>query len=283
MIVFNNLATRLTKIDMRYRGLHHFLLLWKWRTPLVLILLFYSEVGQVGQLHITDADLEQLMLFSTHIVVVEADTPAHLQELLPVIEAGKQYEPYRRTVLRYKVRESLRGSLKKGVEIEVISAMDSTYEEMHRLYVTNNISKSPYVPTYQPRTTYMPNEPHIIFLRQLATPNRYVEAISNGAEGIAMLSEIKGKLNPTSTVENDPREALVEKALRTHGYFGVYGDLRKGLKIIRETCEVKFTNDAAGILVDIIPRDRNGKRAQGHEYQFIVTPAGTIEGFSAGE
>jgi len=98
-----------------------------------------------------------------------------------------------------------------------------------------------------------------------------------------MLSEIKGKLIPASTVENDPREALVDKALRTHGYFGVYGDLRKGLNKIRETCNVKLCDDAEGILVDIIPRDRNGKRADGHEYQFIVTPAGTIEGFSAGE
>jgi len=35
--------------------------------------------------------------------------------------------------------------------------------------------------------------------------------------------------------------------------------------------------------VDIVPRDRHGKRAEGHEYQFVVTTAGTIEGFMAGE
>lgn len=71
----------------------------------------------------------------------------------------------------------------------------------------------------------------------------------------------------------DPREVLVDQAMRTHGDFGVYGDLRAGLAAISTDCTVELTDvEQRGIYVSVVPRDGHG-----HEYQFLVTPNGLIE------
>ncbi len=70
----------------------------------------------------------------------------------------------------------------------------------------------------------------------------------------------------------DPREVLVDQAMRTHGDFGVYGDLRAGLVAVATDCTVELTDVENGIYVSVVPRDGHG-----HEYQFLVTQNGSIE------
>lgn len=70
----------------------------------------------------------------------------------------------------------------------------------------------------------------------------------------------------------DPREALVDQAMRTHGDFGVYGDLRAGLVAVSTDCTVELTDVENGIYVSVVPCDGHG-----HEYQFLVTQNGSIE------
>lgn len=70
----------------------------------------------------------------------------------------------------------------------------------------------------------------------------------------------------------DPREVLVDQAMRTHGDFGVYGDLRAGLVAVSTDCTVELTDVENGIYVSVVPRDGHG-----HEYQFLVTPNGSIK------
>lgn len=89
-------------------------------------------------------------------------------------------------------------------------------------------------------------------------------------------SDPKGGSRPPPS--GSAREALVDRAMRQHGDFGVYGDVRAGLAAISKDNTVTLTDVEEGIRVDIVPNDGHG-----HEYQFVVTSAGKIENFMAGE
>jgi len=252
-----------------------------WRAIVALVLTMTAETAHVGQLHIKKIELGELIQRSAHIVIAVPDDQPSLEEQVVIKARGKKPPPYVRLVHRYRVRESLRGDLATGTAIAVAPADDALQERLHREYYTEGLSRHAVVDFYEPKSQFGEQEPRILFLA--ARDGRFAYARNVGAEGLGMRSEIERQLGASGAPLDDPREAHVDLALLTHGYFGPYGDLRAGLKVLRKTCEVQLTNVADGIRVDIVPRDRHGKRAEGHEYQFVVTSAGTIDGFMAGE
>jgi hypothetical protein len=250
-----------------------------WLAAAVLILI--PEVAQVGQLHIKKIGLDELIRRSSHIVIAVPDDPPTVEEQVVIKARGKKPPPYIRLVHRFRVRESLRGKLSPGTAIDVLPADDTLHERLHRDYYTKGLSRHVVVDRYEQQAITVAGDARILFLNNHGA--RLAYTVEGGMEGLALRSEVERQLGENGGPLDDPREAHVDLALLTHGYFGPYGDLRAGLKVLRETCEVQLTNVAEGIRVDIIPRDRHGKRADGHEYQFVVTTAGTIEGFMAGE
>lgn len=223
----------------------------------------------MGQLHIEKLDLSVLIQRSSSIVTAVPAVPPFITEKVTIKAAGKEVPPYERVIYRFRIIENLHGYILPGSIIEVAPANDAMHEHMHRDYYTRGLSRHAVVHRYEPVASFSADEPRIVFLNKLGS--RYAYAVDGGEEGIALRSKI------------DPRELLVDQALKINGNFGVYGDLRAGLKSLRNTCEVTFKDEPGGIRVDIIPRAPNGKRGEGHEYQFLVTPQGTIEGFSAAE
>lgn len=131
------------------------------------------------------------------IVVVELDSPPYVMVDVPVVVAGKEYPPYHRMVYRYRMLESLRGSLKKGAGIEVLSANERQDIHVHRLFVVENVRKSVIDRRYQPRATIAENEPYILFLHTLSEHEqgkryRFVTGDSHG--GMGMRDDIKRRL-----------------------------------------------------------------------------------------
>ncbi len=246
-----------------------------WRVVCALLLLV-SETAHVGQLHIQNTGLEELVRRSAVIVVAEPDDPPTVEERVAIKARGKKPSPYVRIVHRYRVRESLRGDLAPGTAIAVVPADDALHERLHRDYHTQGLSRHVVVKHYQPMAAHAPDQPRILFLG--SNGERYAFTTAGGTEGLAHRSEIERLLGQKSSRTGETRESIVDLALRKHGDFGVYGDLRTGLAEISKHNKVKLTNVKEGIRVDIVPRDGHG-----HEYQFVVTAGGTIENFMAGE
>jgi len=248
-----------------------------WRRAIVaLILTMTAETAHVGQLHIKKISLGELIQRSTHIVIAMPDDPPSVEEQVVIKARGKKPPPYVRLVHRFRVRESLRGDLSPGTAIAVVPAGDALQERLHRDYHTKGLSRHAVVDFYETKSQFDDQEPRILFLA--AHNGRFAYARNIGAEGLGMRSEIERQLGVNGGPLDDPRAAHVDLALRAHGNFGVYGDLREGLTAVKQHSTVRLTDVANGMRVDIVPRD-----GQGHEYQFLVTRAGTIEGFMAAE
>lgn len=139
-----------------------------WQVLVASVLILNSEVAYVSQSRLVDVTLEQLITESKHIVVVERNSPFIVTEDVPIVEAGKEYPPYQRMVYRYRVLESLRGSLKKDAAIEVLAANERQDIHVHRLFVVENVRKSVFDYRYRPRATIAENEPYILFLNTLS-------------------------------------------------------------------------------------------------------------------
>jgi hypothetical protein len=247
------------------------------RVLAAVMLTLISEIAHVSRVHVKAVTLEQLLKDSTHIVVAAPDSPSEATEEVAVVEGGKTYEPYRRHIDRYRVLESLRGDLKRGAAIEVVPANDASREHMHQLYVIEGTTKSYHDPRYEPRAASAEDRQRILFIRKHAQhAHRYSYVAGQSVEGLAMKQEIEQRLKPAAGT--GAREARVDAAMRAHGNFGVYGDLRAGLKALGKENTVRLTDVEGGIRVDIVPRV-----GYGHEYQFVVTPEGKIDNFMAGE
>ena len=247
-----------------------------WRTIVALILTMTAETAYVGQLHIQNIELKELIQRSAHIVIAVPDDPPLVEEQVAIKARGKKVPPYIRSVHRFRVRESLRGDLASGTAIAVAPAGDALQERLHRDYYTKVLNRHVVVDRYEQQAATGVGDARILFLNNHGA--RFAYTVEGGAEGLALRSEVELRLGENDRVALDLREALVDQALRAHGDFGVYGDLRAGLKSLRDTSVIQFTDVAHGVRVDIVPRDRHG-----HEYQFLVTPTGVIEGFMAGE
>ncbi len=168
-----------------------------WQVLLASALILSSEVAHVSKSRLVEVTLEQLITESKHIVVVERDSPFTVTEVVPIVEAGKEYPPYQRMVYRYRVLESLRGILKKGAAIEVLSANERQDIHVHRLFVVENVSKSVFDRRYQPRATIAENEPYILFLTTLSEheqDKRYRFMTGDSYEGMGMRDDIKRRL-----------------------------------------------------------------------------------------
>ena len=223
----------------------------------------------MGQLHIEKLDLSVLVQRSSIIVIAEPAIPPFITESVTIKENGKTFPAYERTIYRFRILENLHGYLFPGRIIEVVPANDTMNERMHRDYYTRGLGRHVMVHRYERVVSFSAEEPRIIFLKN--SGSRYAYAVDGGEEGMSLRSKI------------DPREILVDQALLINGNFGVYGDLRAGLKVLRNTCEVTFADEPGGIRVDIAPRASDGKRGEGHEYRFLVTPEGNIDELNVAE
>lgn len=79
-------------------------------------------------------------------------------------------------------------------------------------------------------------------------------------------------------VEAPTSRARLDLALRSHGDFGVDGDLRGGLAWVEERFVVTLTEQDGRVLVDLGPRS-----AEGHDFSFSVEADGTIAGVAVGQ
>lgn len=173
----------------------------RWRQAWIVLLaaaaVLCPEVAQVSMTRIVPVTLDELIEHSSHIVTATPDSPPGVTEDVPVVEGGRTYEPYRRLVSRYRVQASLRGDLKKGAVIEVVSHNDSSLEHMHRLYVTEGTSKSYYDRRYEPQAKVTRGGPLILFVREFTPPGqRYAFVAGQSVEGLAMRDEIERRLKP---------------------------------------------------------------------------------------
>lgn len=145
----------------------------------------------MSQSHPVEVSLAEVVRRSSDIVVVQPGSPFVKDELVEVKEGGKQYPPYKRQLHRYRVLEPMRGDLKASSIIEVVSAHDRQNEYAYRLEVTQNTSKSVYIPHYQPREPYDIKQPHILFLIKSNPAMRYTEVTGQSAEKLSMRNEIE--------------------------------------------------------------------------------------------
>jgi hypothetical protein len=246
-----------------------------WRVLVASMLIFNSEIAHVGQLHIKKMELTDLIRRSSLIVIAEPTDPPMSEEKIVIRARGKkQLPPYIRQVQHFRVQASLRGDLAPNTVIAVRPANDALHERLHRDYYSKGLSRHVVVPLYAAKHPIADKAARILFLT--VDDGHLAFSVGGGVEGMDLRKVIEQQLNTNTTV--DPRLALVDAALRTHGDFGVYGDLRAGLAAITKECSVKLSDDAEGIYVDIVPDDHHG-----HEYQFVVTAQGTIEGLVVGE
>jgi hypothetical protein len=164
----------------------------RWTAGLLLMLLLTPEIAHVSMVHVKEVTLDQLLKDSTHIVVAVPDSPSEATEEVAVEVSGKTYEPYRRHIDRYRVKESLRGGLKQGASMEVVSANDASLEHMHRLFVIEGTTKSYYDRRYEPKALPARGEPLILFLRkQVQGDKRFSWIAGQSVEGIGMRDEVQ--------------------------------------------------------------------------------------------
>lgn len=185
-----------------------------------MLLTLIPEVAQVSMTHAVPITLDDLLERSSHIVVGVPDSLPERTEEVPVVEGGKTYEPYRRSLHRYRVQASLRGGLEQGTLIEVVRHNDSGMERIHRMYVIEGVHRSYYDPQYQPQAKVDLGGALILFISEHESGKRYSLVAGQSVEGLAMRGEIVRRLNLASP------EARASAALRAHGKFGDDGDLR---------------------------------------------------------
>jgi len=113
-----------------------------WQRAIVaLILTMTAETAYVGQLHVQNIELKELIQRSTDIVIAVPEDPSTVEEQVIIKARGKRPPPYVRLVHRYRVRESLRGDLAPGTAIAVAPADDALQERLHRDYYTKGLSR----------------------------------------------------------------------------------------------------------------------------------------------
>lgn len=247
-----------------------------WRAACALLLLLVPEIAHVGQLHIKNIELGELLRRSTHIVVAVPDDPPEVEEQVAIKATRKKVPPYVRLVHRYRVVASLRGDLAPDAAVAVAPADDALHERLHRDYYTQGLSRHVAVDRYEPRGRVTDDAPRILFLNTRG--GRLAYAVEGGMEGLGLRSEIERLIGLKSGGVGESREARVDRALRQHGDFGVYGDLRAGLQELRKDFRVTLNEVENGIAVSAVPRS-----GRGHEFFFVVNTDGTINPPMVGE
>lgn len=240
------------------------------------VLILIPEVAKVGQLHIKKIELGELIRRSTHIVIAVPDDPPTVEEQVVIKARGKKPPPYVRWVDHFHVRESLRGDLAPGQAIAVVPADDALRERLHREYHTTGLSRHVAVDRYEQQAITVSGDVRILFL--ISHGERLAYTVGGGAEGLARRDETERLLGSRPITAGKPHAALVDQALRTHGDFGVYGDLRAGLRELSRDFKIRLSDVENGIQVIAIPRS-----GRGHEFHFVVNTDGTINPPMVGE
>jgi hypothetical protein len=172
---------------------------------LLLATLLAPRRAEMGQIHIDEANLDQLLAQTPIIAVVEPGEPFMQRHSL---DLGQGIPPYEYAVSTYQVVEYLRPprAAAEGETITLTGFDDETLD-LHLRYYVQGVSKSPiwrsYIPAHPPATA---TERQILFLRRGAflrydpaagklegRADTMILAMRGAVEGFAARDQIAGK------------------------------------------------------------------------------------------
>jgi hypothetical protein len=186
-------------------------------TLVVLMLVGLAKEAQTSRIHYEEVALPELVRSSTHILVVKEGVPASRRATTPIHPNQKKFPPYVRSVYRYRVVETLKGSGHElvGKTIEVWPADDEHGLRLHKSYYLRHLSISPIERIYRPQKTEDGDrDPCIVFLVEMG--KSYAFTVQGAVENMANRKEILALVLPP-----DPFAPGVYQG-RWSGYDAVY-------------------------------------------------------------